>query len=447
MTETTIGLAGMIILVSGLGIGFYCLKRYEAALLLMMLSPWLATFFVPNSASLEAHESLGSYLRLGLLILLGAVGLIHFVRESARASFKAPLPFVLLGGFLILAVFSTSYSIDPLYTSIRAGSFVVVTCFLFGLFSWLRDVERVNSALNAFYLAVWLVTTLNLISLFLMPGQVWWWNAPHRFQGLAGHPNNLGSFFMISYPVLFWKYSDSDSIGGKAASLLLMGITMGLHLLTGSRASLLASLFGVCLWLAVQRKGGKLVVCALVMATLLLAAIVTLGDSQGMESFSRGRQSSGMFDLTGRPEFWAASLVLINERPFRGYGYAVEGKIWSDRRFLHRELSLWSGSAKTSLHNGYLSTAVGLGWSGLLLWLSIVLAPLLSLWRGRYREYLPMILMVMGMGLAVNFVESAVSGCRSATAITFWIMWTIATRLNCPGFGLGPGRSVRLVHS
>jgi O-antigen ligase len=131
-------------------------------------------------------------------------------------------------------------------------------------------------------------------------------------------------------------------------------------------------------------------------------------------------------NLTERPEFWRASLTLILERPILGFGYAVEGAIWSDPRFNRPEYSLWSGSARASLHNGYLSVAVGLGVGGLLVWCVLLFRPL---WRFRllpYSNYKGLALAVMVSSLLLNVIETEIGG----TATVFWIIWVTAGKVS-----------------
>lgn len=417
----------LALMAASLGLVVWCLFRYQTALFLVLLSPWTAAVFIPNNPAGEQYEGIGSYLRMGLLVLIGVSGLLYCFRQRV----SLPWPFVLLGAYLVLAVVSTLYSIDPFYTLVRAVALLALSGFLLGLFAWLDRRERIDAVLNVFFTVVGVVTTANLLSLVFLPGEAWWWIDPDRFQGLSDHPNSMGSFCMLSYPVLLWKYSRSKTGAEKLAVLSLAVSVVGLHLLSGSRASMVGGLLGIAVWFLVLRKGSRLVIAGM-LALALVGMFPFFGEKLQLSSLDRGRHSSGITDLTGRPKFWMASLVLVSEQPVLGYGYAVEGKVWTDRRFRRSDHYLWAGTAKSSLHNGYLSVAIGLGGVGLALWLSLVLIPAWGVRKVEVGEPKAFVAAILIMALLVNFVESSLSGSRSAVTILFWIAWVLALRLT-PG--------------
>src|SRR5207249_4720227 len=168
---------------------------------------------------------------------------------------------------------------------------------------------------------------------------------------------------------------------------------------------------GVCMWFVVQRKPARVI---------LLVSAITVGGFVLMQllpaSFERAEGYSAT-NLSERPEFWYGGLTLISERPILGYGYAVEGGVWNDPRFNRPEYALWRGTARTSLHNGYLSVAIGLGLAALLVWCGILFMPL---WRVRilpYSDYKALAMAVMVSSLVLNGVETEIGG----MAVIFWI--------------------------
>jgi len=249
-----------------------------------------------------------------------------------------------------------------------------------------------------------------------LPGRAW---DDNRFQGLWGHPNNMGSFCMLAYPLLLWVYPRSTPFKKCIVAFLIVTLIC-LHLLTGSRGSLEAAVFGILMWSVVQQK--PLRVLLLLGAVGIGAFVVTQVRPR---SFEREAGYTAT-DLSERPEFWLASLTLISERPILGYGYAVEGGVWADPRFNQPGYRLWSGSVRSSLHNGYLSVGVGLGLGGLLLWCAILFMPL---WRFRqlpYSDYKGFAVAIMFSALVLNCIESEIGG----TAVVFWIVWVIAERVS-----------------
>ena len=144
-------------------------------------------------------------------------------------------------------------------------------------------------------------------------------------------------------------------------------------------------------------------------------------------SFER-EESSSLTYLTGRTQFWLGSLELAIEKPLLGYGYAVEGKIWEDPRFQSNKSGLWMGSAKSSIHNGYLSVAIGLGLLGLIIWLAIILPPVWHVLHLSGDYYKALFLVILLQFLLTNFFETAISSSRNLESMAFWMFWVLAIK-------------------
>ena len=86
------------------------------------------------------------------------------------------------------------------------------------------------------------------------------------------------------------------------------------------------------------------------------------------------------------------------------------------------------GSAKSSIHNGYLSVAIGLGFVGLIIWMTIIIPPF---WHVLYLPtdyYKALFLVVLIQLLLTNVFESVISSSRSLESIMFWMFWIIAIK-------------------
>jgi hypothetical protein len=420
MDDFTLWLAAAIAILAAIGLALWCNERYEVAIFLVAVSPLVSAIFFPATTEVDidaAQEpAIGSYLRIGLLSLAGAVGMFRFIKAWRMGRRGLPGELLLLGGFLIFALLSTSYSIDQQYTFIRSASFAALFGFLLGLHSWIDSERRLDQTLHILFIMVFLVAVINVVALAALPERAWYGT---RFQGLWSHPNSMGSFCMLAYPLLLWVYPRGTRL--KKFLLVILGLTLFcLHLLTGSRGSLIAAVCGICIWSIVQRKPIRLI---LLSGAISIAAFIVTQVTPS--SFERDGTYSAT-DLSERPEFWSASLTLIGERPMLGYGYAVEGGIWTDPRFNRPDYSLWTGTARTSLHNGYLSVAVGLGLGALLVWCVLLFLPL---WRFRllpYSDYKGFALAVLVSFLLLNGIESEIGG----TATVFWIIWVIAGKVS-----------------
>lgn len=417
-------LAVIIITTAAAGILYFCIVRFELALFLVVLSPWVSAIFFNNTPSFDysAEGGPGSYLRIGILALTGIAGLVKYLKLLPVNRGRFSVHFILLGIFLLLAFLSISYSIDKEFTFIRTASFLALGGFLLGFDSWLEEEDQFEKSLNVLFYFIAFSVIVNSIALILLPSRVWWWEAEERFLGLWDHPNTLGGFCMVSYPVLLWKYNRSESLNSRLIVIALGLLTVILHYLTGSRTSIVVAVAGLIVWFLVRKKLLKAGLIAGLFAVLVLL-IVELKP----QVFQREGDRK-ITDLTGREEFWQGARILISERPLQGYGYSVEGKVWEDARFYDPKNSLWVGSSRTSLHNGYISVVIGVGLGAFLLWCAILILPLWRVTSTPASDYKAVIISLIIMILLSNFAESAITGGNSINSIFFWIAWVMAGR-------------------
>jgi O-antigen ligase len=423
-------LAGIGLLITTVVI-FYSSKRYELAIALILMSPWAHWLFSPavHEGDMEsAAPTLGTYIRIAMVALAGVIGLLQLFKSKAENSSGNRWYLLLIGGFVIYALLSTVYSIDKKYTLVRSSEFLLFFFFLSGFYYWLKDKTRLDKTLNIYFMIMTCGIIVNLIALPLFPGRVWSWLMPGRFQGILEHPNSLGAFCMLTYPVLMWKYHRSSPIG-KVSLLFLFCLVLFMHILSGSRASLAASILGFFMWFLIINKVNLNSLAKILSLFLITLFGVALLLQSRPASLNRGSQD--ITGLTGRTEFWQGCLQLVKEKPVTGYGYGVGGKIWADPRFYKAGQFLWSGSAKASLHNGYLSMAIGLGFVGLAIWLILVLVPAWRVMRLDSCDYKAFIVVMLFQSMVLNFFEtSIVSGSQIITSLVFWLFLIMAQRMS-----------------
>jgi O-antigen ligase len=410
-----------------------CWRHYELAIILILVSPWVGWLLSSNAARTVEEESatgVASYARILLVLLLGCCGMLQFLRSWFIERQKClPKYLVFFGLFIAYAILSTGYSLDRKFTLIRSFEFLIFFMFLLGFHFWLNSRQRLDKTLNIYFWVMVIGMILNAAALILMPERVWDWKRPDRFQGLTGHPNMFGALCMLSYPILAWKYTISRK-AAKSASVVLICITVGLHVLSGSRSSLLAAVIGAIIWLVLSVKRITLNRVGIGLAFgLILTSSVSFLLLAKPTSFQRGGDSD-ITALTGRTDFWKGCLLLIKEKPLQGYGFGVAGKVWEDPRFHKEGQTLWAGSAKSSLHNGYLSLAIGLGVVGLGVWLVFINIPVgqvLFLGASSYKSFVMVMIFQL---LILNFAESALAtGSQIHTSLIFWFTLVIAGRL------------------
>ncbi len=408
------------LLLMGAVFAYAAFNHFEIAIGAVAFSPWISAIFTPNAPLLAAQEaSLGSYLRIGLLVVVGALGVLKYLQNWPLHQGKLSPPFAFLGVFLVLALLSTFYSIDQKFTFVRSASFLAVFGFMLGFDVWLKRKKNVDQVLNILFYLVSFFVLASLAALLFWPAKAWLWNAPNRFQGIWNHPNTMGSFCMISYPILLWKHGHTSS-QGKWMVISLLLVSVFLHVLTGSRGSLLASLVGISIWFISQKKHVKLFLY-LGTAGFLFLVLILVNPSR----FERKEKPKSLTYLTGRTEFWKAAFILVKENPILGYGYDVEGKVWQDPRFHNPKLTLWSVSARTSLHNGYISIAIGVGMIGFLIWCIVLFYPYGQLFKLKASEYKGFVLSVFTMVILLNLIETTITGGQSLASVVFWIAWVM----------------------
>ena len=237
---------------------YWAYKSYEVAIALMLLSPTVSWAFAKNIPDVagEIQPNNSSYIRVGLVLMMGLVGSLKFFQLSKDSQFKIPFYFKLFSLFLFLAFISTAYSIDQFYTFTRSTQFISFFFFLLGLFYWTKDRFYLDKAINIYFWVIVFGIIINILSLVLFPDRAWWWNAPHRFQGVTGHPNALGAFCMLSYPILMWKYEKVFS-RGKFFLILLFSSVLLMHIISGSRSSFAAAVLGLFVWYFVSKNAVK----------------------------------------------------------------------------------------------------------------------------------------------------------------------------------------------
>lgn len=393
----------------------YLIKYFEFSFFFLMLAPLLSAFFIPNIITLKPVPTIGSYLRIVIIFFICIVSFIYIVKHWPKEKIRLSNPILLLIPILLVAFFSLTYSIDQSITIIRASTFLFIIVFCFGIYLWLHDESDFQKLLNVIYYFTIFFIFINLIVIVLLPSKAWWITDPNRLEGVFSQPNSLGAESRDLFFILLWKYPNSKSNKMKIWVIVLMGILILFIMLSGSRTSLLTLILGILAWLIFNKKKFKII-----LFFIILFHLVALFPLIEPSNLSRGKGTS-VTDLTGRTEFWTNALILISERPLSGYGFEVGGKVWEDPRFHNPKLALWAGSARQSLHNGYISTAIGIGVPGLVLWLFIIFLPLIKLnWRKLTPE-ISFFLIIIIIYLISNFDESTIGGGSEI----FWLSWSL----------------------
>jgi O-antigen ligase len=137
---------------------------------------------------------------------------------------------------------------------------------------------------------------------------------------------------------------------------------------------------------------------------------------------------------------WKEIFKVSKKRPLIGFGYDVEQAsssfalgtsgsskvIFENMQSKNKKLDIQS---RLSIHNGYLSVLVGVGYPMLCIWIFLFLLPLRkikalkskSIFGDIYRIYFALFV----MGSLSNFFEYTINGGRTIFSIIFWIFWAL----------------------
>ncbi len=402
----------------------FLFKNYNLAIGFVICSPLLSTIFIPNQpGDTEGFEtSYGSYMRIGLLFVAGIAGGIAFFKNKIIENNKISKEYIYLALYALMAISSMVYSIDPKITVIRSVATIFLFCILLGVDNYVTDTQRLEKAINIVVFSLLFCLLVNIVAIVLFQERVWWYKDPSRLMGLWSQPNQMGSFCMIAYPFLFWKAKNSDGIF-KVIMQLSISILLILHVLSGSRTSLASGMIGISIWFFVEKKYFKnylLIVCLM----FLVIGFVFVKPS----NMVRQGGIDSITSFTGRTDIWSAAATLAKEKFLIGYGYGVNGKIFEDPRFYDPDIEFWSGSVRSSMHNGYLNSIINLGLIGsILLYLSILM-PFLKNLRSKYYEYKSLFTSVFIMCILVNFLESIIGSSSNIASIVMLISWSLTIK-------------------
>jgi len=420
-------LALVIALLAGLVLLLYGLKDFRLPVLLFLLTPLISSLFYKNEViwtNVDLETGYGGYVRGLIIIFCLVIGFITFVKKWPEHKGKISVGFLLWLTFIIYAAFTLTYTLDAKYTAVRSFFFLGIFFFILGLDKFIQSDKKIDSVLNVIFYTCVFTIILCFFSL-AYPPRSWWWKAP-RFIGLFSHPNQLGAFIMLSYPIILWKYYNSENDQrNRWFALIILMIAVTLHLLTGSRTTILGSVVGVSSYLFIKRKTVKLVATTGIVG--LLAFILLFVYTP--ENLTRGSESSAL-TVTGRDVIWEGAIIRFTQKPFFGYGYMVESKILN-LKSMQGTTSL--ASAQQPLHNGYLSIITGTGLVGFLLWIAIISYPLYRIARIRKSnliDYKAYVVSLMSMVFIANFFESFLTGyIGNGGDLFFWFAWIIGIKI------------------
>ena len=334
------------------------------------------------------------------------------------------------GGFRLYLIyfawglFTVTYSIYPIYSLGRVSSAALLLATVVAIASTIKDDSDISEVIGIFWTGSLVIMAAIAISLVAFPSDLTWRlddNGMLRFSGIFTSPNQIGEVMLttVASGILYWPAASSRT---RILIAVSIAMALGFDLMADSRSPFIALSVGVAL-LAINKYGLRaLAVAGLVAGTILLVGVSL---ESGRDYVMRGDVTS----LTGRTDIWKYVVHAIRERPLFGWGFEVEGQVFQNHDFPLWE-EIWNQGPRSSLHNGYLSRAIGVGIPATLLWLFVITRALrFSLFN---RDASPLLKRAALIGavpvLVMNLVESSAGDCRYSVGLLLALVWALSER-------------------
>lgn len=420
--------------------------------------------FACGSSAVPGIRDLGSASRWPMLFVLLGVAVVWAVVERPRTR-PVWTPYAIAAAFVVLALLSSFWSVDPRLTFQRAVSLGVLFAGagLFGLVAAERS-EAVVAVLAGVVVGSVVVAVAG-IAVFVFDRQdAVQYNGEgsfDRFRGLGENPNTVPMLFALAIPIVAWTAISARGalrrLGVGAFFLLAASIVVSESRggLLGAVAALtvaallapgsLARRFATVVVISFVVAGGFLVSNALTPSTQREPGVVSVSqpldttapapayqasaatlvpfipraDEFGRPAFGGDQESSrSRFRTSGRFGAWRMAVEQGAERPLLGFGFGTEERVFVDRLYV-----LQSGRPE----NSYVGLFLQLGGAGAVLFLAFALS---LAWhglrtfrrlRGAERAQLALLMAVLGAGLVLALVQSYVYSVGNVATVTFWL--------------------------
>jgi O-antigen ligase len=385
------------------------------------------------------------------LVLIEFVTCVRFLSGPARAVFHYGLIALFAGPFLpaawrgrtftrggfglytfyfLWSAVTISYSLAPAYSAGRLLSAVTVFGALTVMASRIKKREDLIKPLLTLLVGCAIIVAVIAASAIFLPRSLAWIVPVDldtevsgdliRFCGIFNGPNDVGQMMLVTvgFGVAVWPAVERRR---RWPIALLIATAIMLDVLADSRTPLAALAIGASFYL-VWKYRARAVAAMLLIALVGSMLTLHLGADRYL---ARGDVST----LTGRTEIWKFAVGRIEQRPLTGYGYEVAGAILQSRDF-----PLWWGpwdeGPHSSLHNGYIDRAVGVGVPMALLWVVIVLLPWYDVLRRREDPWdlKRLAFFIIIPMLIHNMAESLMGDFVNPIGLAFALAWLLGER-------------------
>jgi O-antigen ligase len=385
---------------------------------LVMLAIFINSFFLSPSPRAAAHYGLAVLFCLPCVPVMWRSGLLR------RGGFQ------LYCVYFLWALITVIYSLAPEFSAARLVDATLMFCGISTIAYGVKEPEDVTLLVERFLIGCGVFVVICGFAAVALPRSVTW-DVPvlytvntqvERFRGVLSNPNDIGGLMLITLgPTLaFWSRFEKRKKIWLAALALMSLAEAGL---ADSRTPFVAMAVGCALYVLWRYRLRGILLMAGAAAVMVLA-LPLFGHSLS-EYTGRGDVTT----LTGRTEMWAYVVQQIRARPITGYGYEVAGAIFKSKYF-PIWYGPWDDGSQSSLHNGYLNHAIGLGIPATLFWLFIVLRPWAFIFRQKADPWnlKPLALLVVVPCLVHNMSEASIGDFLGVVGILFGLAWALSER-------------------
>jgi O-antigen ligase len=340
------------------------------------------------------------------------------------------------------AAFTIIYSLAPEFSVSRLTGSVIGFAIVAGCVAPVESQTEARQLIFRFTIAVVIMAAVCIVAGVILPHWIIWQTpedsfSPEyvanmqalgiaitgldRFRSIFGNANDVGQLMLVTVglAIVCWPGA-SNRTRWVLASIAVAMVAAAFE--ADSRSSFVGIGVGVSVYLVWRDKVRGLAILAL--AAIVLSGAIML-SGRLTEYIARGNIET----LTGRTDMWAFVVQQIKLRPILGYGYEVGGAI-----LLSRYFPIWYGpwdqGPRSSLHNGYLAHAVGVGIPATFLWVYLLVRPWIAIF-GREEDpwnLKPLFFLVLLPSLVLNLTEASLEDFTGQVGLLCGLCWALAER-------------------
>jgi O-antigen ligase len=413
--------------------------------------------FAANSTPVAWIVLTGRALKWPTLFVLD-VGVVAFLLSRRPSRRPDVTVLILVSALGILALISSSWSVDPQLSLERALSLlmlIVASGALAAASAGDRDAFR--RMLLAILAAIVIVAALGIVLALVRPSAAFQSSTAsvlsRRYQGFGLNPDTDSMLMALGLPLALWVFSEAGSRRKRVLLGAVVLLLAGSLLASASRGALIAALAGIIVFLLTSRArfshtGLTIAVLTPLLAVSCAAAIVArdalaapkpsrpaasgqtgrrpdIGGLQG--EIGRGHLPHSFFarltGSSGRLEAWQGAIEQGNQRPLLGYGFGTEDRVFIDRYYVFQGNRTENAYVGTYLQLGLVGVGLVLGLVGRL----VLLFRRAVVFAGERRREVAACGGALTAAFVLGFFQSYLTSVGNVATISVWVLALMLT--------------------